>query len=278
MSPQLTHSSPLTGRGRRGARTAAVVAATGAAAALVAAALPLGGAAQAVGGTGRAALPSVAAASPDTDAVPVLPLPRPRDFVTEVDNPWLPFAKGSRWVYRSRGGGDTETITVKVLRRTRTIEGVSATVVRDTARDSDGTVTEDTFDWYAQDAVGNVWYLGERTRAYDGGQVDTTGSWEAGRHGAHAGVVMPAEPALGVTYRQELRAGVAEDLAQVIDLSSQVKVPFGRFAGVRITEETTPIEPHASELKLYARGVGLVQETALSPVAGRTVLVSFTGG
>jgi hypothetical protein len=28
-----------------------------------------------------------------------------------------------------------------------------------------GELVENTFDWYAQDAPGNVWYLGENTRS-----------------------------------------------------------------------------------------------------------------
>ena len=46
-------------------------------------------------------------------------------------------------------------------------------------------VLEDTYDWYAQDADGNVWYLGEDTKEYDGGKlVGSKGSWEAGVDGA----------------------------------------------------------------------------------------------
>ena len=61
--------------------------------------------------------------------------------------------------------------------RTKVIQGVTSVVVRDTVRVG-GEVTEDTFDWYAQDVDGNVWYMGEDTKEYDHGEVvSTEGSW-----------------------------------------------------------------------------------------------------
>ena len=104
---------------------------------------------------------------------------------------------GSRWVYREtdtrrapagRGG--------QVTHNTKQIaNGVEARVVRDTVTD-DGEPVEVTDDWYAQDAEGNVWYLGENTAKYEDGKVSTTaGSFEAGVDGAQAGIIMPAESA-----------------------------------------------------------------------------------
>ena len=56
-----------------------------------------------------------------------------------------------------------------------------------------GSLVEDTYDWYAQDAQGNVWYLGEDTKEYENGKVvehggllDGRGRRSAGRH-RHAG-------------------------------------------------------------------------------------------
>ena len=50
---------------------------------------------------------------------------------------------------------------------------------------------EDTFDWYAQDPDGNVWYLGEDTQEFENGEpVSDEGSWEAGVDDALPGVVM----------------------------------------------------------------------------------------
>src|SRR5262245_585495 len=138
------------------------------------------------------------------------PVFRPHSFVRFVTNPWFPLQPGSVWVYRGVKDGVTQRDVVRVRRRTRTILGITATVVSDVASHH-GTVLERTEDWYAQDRDGNVWYLGENTAAYEGGVVDRSGSWQAGRHGALAGIVMTAQPQVGDTHRQEYWPGRAED-------------------------------------------------------------------
>lgn len=210
-------------------------------------------------------------------APPTIPLPPPSDFVQQVDNLYSPFLPGMRWIY----GGDTaeghERITVDVLNRTKMIEGIRATVVHDVVK-LDGELIEATFDWYAQDLRGTVWYLGEDTKVYRNGRVvSREGSWEAGVDGAMAGIVMFAHPKPGEPYRQEFYRGHAEDQAQFLTLSTQATTEAGHFSHVRLTEDTTALDPTVVELKFYAPGVGIVQEFDLSPEAARTELLSFQG-
>jgi hypothetical protein len=200
------------------------------------------------------------------------PLPGPGHFVRTVDNPRLPWLPGTRWYYRSNGSDGRQRIIVRVLHRTTTIEGITATVVRDVVR-SRGRAVEKTLDWYAQDKRGNVWYLGEATRTFEHGHVSTEGSWRAGVHGARAGIAMLAHPRVGAHYRQEFWAGHAEDRASVLATSLQVGVPIGHFRHVLLTDETTALEPRGDEVKFYVRGLGDVLEMDLSPHQGRTVLV-----
>src|SRR3989442_15571048 len=84
----------------------------------------------------------------------------PHHFVRHITNPYLPWKPGSVWVYSGVKDGQTQRDVVKVLTRTKTILGITATVVSDVATHN-GTVLERTEDWYAQDRAGNVWYLGE---------------------------------------------------------------------------------------------------------------------
>ena len=115
-----------------------------------------------------------------------------------------------------------------MLDETREVMGIEVRVVHDVVTE-DGEVIEDTFDWYAQDADGNVWYFGEETKEFEDGKVSTTaGSWEAGVDGAQPGILVPAEPEVGMTYRQEYYAGEAEDAAAVLSLDEKVEVPFGQ--------------------------------------------------
>ena len=161
-----------------------------------------------------------------------------------------------------------QRVVVKVTHRTKLIaNGVTARVVRDTVIEK-GQVIEDTFDWYAQDGRGNVWYLGEDTKEYENGKVVTTkGSWEAGVDGAVAGMIMPAHPRRGMQYRQEYLKGEAEDKARVV----------ARFEKSVLTREWTPLEPGIFEYKLYARGIGTVLELTV-PSGDREQLVSFHRG
>jgi len=206
------------------------------------------------------------------------PSPDPGDFVERIDNPYLPLTPGSRWVYESTSV-DPETTTVRVTDDTVQVQGVTTTVVQDVVRDADGKLVERTFDWFAQDRAGNVWYFGEDTTEYDDrGRPDHTGSWEAGVDGARAGLVMPAEPRVGDGYRQESAPGVAEDRAEVLSLDESANVRFDSFTDLLQTEETTPLEPDLVERKYYARGVGLVLEETVLGGAERTELVAYDGG
>ena len=202
----------------------------------------------------------------------------PADFTTRIDNPYFPLTPGGRtggkWVYRGREGGQNVRVEVNVTSAKREIEGISAVVVEDVVTGSGGLI-EKTFDWYAQDSAGNVWYLGEDTKEYEGGRaVSTAGSWESGVDGAEAGIIMPAQPHVGLAYRQEYYEGEAEDDARVVALNESAEVPVGSFDGVLKTRDTTPLEPNLVEFKYYAKGVGLVLKEAASG-AGREELVSF---
>ncbi len=207
---------------------------------------------------------------------PVMTLPDPDSFVRRIDNPYMPWLRGSRWVYVEHGPEGDEHIVVKVLDRTRKIEGIRATVVHDVVT-LHGKVIEKTFDWYAQDWRGNVWYLGEATRAYEDGEVSTEGSWETGVDGAKAGIAMFGFPRVGRLYWQEYYAGHAEDQGKVLSKANRVTVPAGRYRHVLLTEDTTPLEPAVQEFKFYAPGVGTVLEVIVSPEQGRAELLRFSG-
>ena len=203
----------------------------------------------------------------------------PADFTTEIDNPYWPMSVGSRWMYNELEGGESLDIVVTVTDRTKRIaNGVEARVVRDVVS-KNGEPIEVTDDYYAQDADGNIWYLGEATAEYENGEISTrAGSFEAGVDGAEAGVAVPANPRPGMEYRQEYYKGEAEDQGAVLSTSEQVQVPFGHFDGALMTRDTNPLEPRIEELKLYARGVGPVLALGISGGASREELVRYEPG
>ena len=179
----------------------------------------------------------------------------PGEFVSTVDNRYLNFQVGRIFHYRAETDAGIETNVVTVTRESKTILGVAVTVVHDEVF-LDGVLTEDTFDWYAQDKDGNVWYFGEAT--VDVATGDTAGSWEAGVDGAMPGIIMLAEPDVGMKYQQEDAPGVAEDLARVSGLDETVEVQLGTYTGCLATTESNGLEPGSKEFKFYAPDVGLV--------------------
>ncbi len=204
----------------------------------------------------------------------------PADFTTEIDNPWWPMKPGSRWVYRETDTeGANQKVVVTVTDRTKTIaNGIEARVVHDVATE-DGKFVEVTDDWYAQDGDGNIWYLGEDTTEYKNGKpVSTSGSFEAGVDGAEPGIMIPANPEPGMTYRQEYYKGEAEDQGEIMSLDQQAEVPAGYFERTLMTRDTNPLEPKVNEFKFYARGVGPVLAVAVSGGSDREELLSYRAG
>jgi hypothetical protein len=200
----------------------------------------------------------------------------PADFRPTSDHPYFPIEPGQRWTYREVDpDGTVVQVVVTVSSQTKLLaNGVEAAIVRDTAYE-DGVPIEDTKDWFAQDADGNVWYLGEDTAEFEDGElVSREGSFEAGIDGALPGIIMPADPAIGMTYRQEYYAGEAEDNGAVLALDQQAEVPAGHYDDVLLTADTIALEPEVLEYKLYAPGIGLVLAQDISGGSGREELVS----
>jgi len=180
------------------------------------------------------------------------------NFVGGVQNPYFPLVPGTTYSYRQETPDGVETNEVEVTHDTKVILGVTTAVVHDRVF-LEGSLKEDTFDWYAADKDGNVWYFGEDTREL-GPPVSTTGSWEAGKDGAQAGVIMLAHPKIGDTYFQENAPGVVADQARVKSLTESVTVPYGTFAPCIKTQEWTPLESGNRAFKLYAPEIGIVME------------------
>jgi hypothetical protein len=184
----------------------------------------------------------------------------PVDFVRTIENPYLPFKPGTAFHFRGVKGKTPQTDTEVVLHRTKRILGVRSTVVRDTVSE-DGRPVERTFDWYAQDKSGNVWYMGEDSlELHHGHFVTASDSWESGVKGAKPGIIMAGHPRAGDTYRQEYYPpGQALDEARIVGFRGTVTVPYGSFKRPLITLERSPVERQI-EKKYYVRGVGEVKE------------------
>ena len=212
------------------------------------------------------------------DAASYKPQLDPADFVATVDNPYWPLKPGSRWSFEGTDDGEVERIEVVVTDQHKEILGIQATVVRDTVKDEEGTLIEDTYDWYAQDKEGNVWYLGEDSTEYENGKAhSTSGSWEAGVDGAYPGIAMPADPTVGKSYRQEYYEGEAEDVAEVMKAGAGPEtVEAGTYKDLIVVKEWNPLEPDVVEQKTYAPGIGVILEEKVEGGEGRVELLETT--
>jgi hypothetical protein len=219
--------------------------------------------------------PGIPSSAPEAPGIPAFD---PNMFVpgTPIDNAYFPLPVGRTIVYKVRKDGQPLRDTVTVTDQTKMIAGVTATVVTDVA-EHNGKVEEQTTDWYAQDTLGNVWYLGEDTVAYDpNGTPDTSGSWEAGVNGERPGIIMEAHPQVPDAYRQEYLASEAEDAAWVVDTDGTVKVPYGTVTHVLTTLEASRVEPGVYSKKVYGPGIGIVLETSVAGEHETSKLVSVT--
>jgi hypothetical protein len=182
----------------------------------------------------------------------------PDNFVSVINNPYLPIKTGSKYTYTAQSAEGVERIEVEVLAETRMIMGITCMVVRDRAY-LNNEIIEDTYDWFAQDKDGNVWYFGEDVDNYSNGEINNHyGSWEAGTDGAEPGIIMLGNPVTGLQYRQEHYPGAAEDQGEIIARNESVSVSAGSFKDCLKIRETNPLDPDFLEYKYYAKGVGLV--------------------
>lgn len=199
----------------------------------------------------------------------------PVNFVSVIDNPFLPLSVGSTFTYTGVTEDGEEKVDVEVLAETKVIMGITCTVVRDRAY-LDGEIIEDTYDWFAQDKDENVWYFGEAVDNYVNGVIDNNdGSWMAGIDGAEPGIVMLGNPVPGLHYRQEYYKGEAEDRGEVVSKNETVSVGAGTFTGCLKVRETNPLEKNFLEYKYYAPGVGLIKVEVIDDPIETEELVTY---
>jgi hypothetical protein len=201
---------------------------------------------------------------------------RPADFVRAVDNRYFPLKPGTGFHFRGTADGKAQTDDMVVTSKVKYVLGVRCTVVEDTVSEN-GKPIERTFDWYAQDKRGNVWYMGEDSLELKNGRfVRADDSWEGGVKNGKPGIIMAGDPRPGMVYRQEYYPpGGALDQARVLGLSGPVRVAAGTFKRVLVTIEWSPVEPQL-EKKYYVAGIGEIKEEVVQGGHERFQLVQVT--
>jgi hypothetical protein len=192
----------------------------------------------------------------------------PKNFENSatIDNEWWPLKPGTEFVYDGfvveAGEKIPHKLVINVTDLTKVIGGVRAAVVYEKDM-TDGQMVECELAFFAQDKEGNVWHLGQYRETYDekefvGGRTFLVGHLD----GAGAGIMMPARPQTGTpSYSQGYGPPPFNwtDRGRVHQMGQKVKVPFGSYDDVLVTEEFNSEEPGAYQFKFYARGVGNVR-------------------
>jgi len=171
---------------------------------------------------------------------------------------------GYQQVFEGREEKESVHLEITVLMETRNIGGVETRVIEE-KESHNGRIEEISRNLYAVCGPGNdVFYFGEEVDMYKDGKISGhEGAWTAGTGGARAGLFMPARPLLGARFYQEIAPGVAMDRVEILSDSESLTTPAGAFGECLKTEETTPVEPDAKENKIYARGIGMIQDGSL---------------
>ena len=138
-------------------------------------------------------------------------------------------------------------------------------MVRDVVRRANGTMAETTDDWYADDDLGNVWYLGEDTATYDehGNLEDREGSWEAGVDGAEPGIIMPGHPRPADRDQDGALQGRCRGPGLGRAAKGGVNTPAGQFTDM-VRTLGGPSGAAVISQKFYAAGLGIVEERDLT--------------
>jgi hypothetical protein len=195
-------------------------------------------------------------------------------FTSEGANPYFILQPGYRIVLESA----EEKVRITVLNKTKVVDGVTTRVVEEREWEKNGNdlvLKEVSRNFFAIcEQTNSVFYFGEDVAIYDenGAIVSHEGKWRAGVHGAKPGLIMPGTILLGSRYYQEIApADSAVDKGQIVAMQDQCKIGESHFESCVTIQDTTDCNPDAKDRKIYAKGVGLVQDEDMKIVYSRFV-------
>ena len=209
------------------------------------------------------ALALLVAAQPWTQTFPV----DTKELVTEGESTYFILKPGYQSTFEGKEGGKAAKLVITVLPETVTVASVATRVVEEREWQG-GQLVEVSRNFFAMHPkTGDAYYFGEDVDMYKDGKVTShEGAWQSGAAGARFGLMMPGLPLLKARFYQEMAPKIAMDRAEITGLGETATTPAGTFTNVLRTLETTPLEPLAKETKLYAPGVGLIQDGSLKLV------------
>jgi hypothetical protein len=195
-----------------------------------------------------------------------------RELATEGENPFFILKPGYELTLEGTEGRKPVRLVITVLRDTVDVGGVETRVVEE-RETSGGQLAEVSRNFFAiHPRTTDVYYFGEDVDIYRNGRIRShEGAWRHGIKGAHFGLMMPGTPTLGLRHYQELAPKVAMDRVEIVSLTERSTTPAGVFENCLKMLETTPLEAFARDTKIYARGIGIVEDGPLKLVSHKYV-------
>ena len=189
-------------------------------------------------------------------------------LLTEGENPYFILKPGFVLTLEGKEGGKLVRLVITVLAETEKIGGVDTRVVEERETKADQLV-EVSRNFFAFDPkTKDVFYFGEDVDIYKNGKiVNHEGAWRHGTAKAHFGLMMPGSPSVGLRHYQEIAPKVAMDRVEIVSMSDKSTTPAGVFDRCLRMKETTPLEMFARAYKVYAPGIGIVEDGSLKLVS-----------
>lgn len=181
-------------------------------------------------------------------------------FVTTGNNPFFILDPGFTLILEN----DTEKVVITVMNETMEVDGVETRLIEEREW-RNGELIEISVNMFAMcKETQDVFYFGEFVDMYSEGElISHQGAWMAGDNNSKPGMIMPGDPALGMRYYQEIAPGVAMDRAEIIGLEKTLETPAGTFTNCLETVEGSALNLAERETKIYAPGIGLIQDANL---------------
>lgn len=184
-------------------------------------------------------------------------------FISTGKNRYFILEPGYRLILEGMDGKDTARLVVTVLPGVRTIGGIETRIVEE-KETLNGQIVEISRNYFSFcKESGSIFYFGEEVDIYEEGTiVSHDGAWMAEGENK-AGVMMPGNFLIGSRYYQEYAPGTAMDRAEIISTSESLVTPAGKFHNCLVVKETSPLEPNATGMKIYAPGIGMIKDDGL---------------
>ena len=180
-----------------------------------------------------------------------------RTLIPTGRNPYFILEPGFELVFESQN----EKLVITVLNDTLDIGGISTRIVEEREWKY-GQLIEVSRNFFAMcKDTKDVFYFGEDVDDYKNGKIiGHGGKWRVDKGNNKPGLIMSGVPKVGLKYYQEIAPGIAMDRAEVVSLNEKLKTPAGTFDKCLKTKEGSALKFWEKEFKIYAEGIGLIQD------------------